>query len=81
MSVEKIPDHLLAPGIALRYSYQADNVRSCVRHIRAVIDGDYVVYWVWSIRRRRVYKVEHRYGFDYAWTQGHIVSHKKDKGN
>jgi hypothetical protein len=64
---------LLAPGVALRLDYGPDNVNNKIRHIRAIVDDDEVVYRVWSYRRQRwAYQVEDRYGLWYEWQHGYL---------
>jgi hypothetical protein len=64
---------LLAPGVALRLDYGPDNVNNKIRHIRAIVDDDEVVYRVWSYRRQRwAYQVEDRCGLWYEWQHGYL---------
>lgn len=48
----------IKPGAVLRLFIRADNRYNGLLHIRAIVDEDQVVYWKWSRRRGRVYKID-----------------------
>ena len=58
----EMPDGLIVPGAKVRYFHE-------LRHIRAIVDDDQVVYRVWRSGRWR-YHIEWMYGFYLAWKDG-----------
>ena len=62
---------MIAPGCVVRQEYDPDNINNQVRHIRAIVDDDQVVYRVWNTRTQRwLYRIESCYGLWYEWQQG-----------
>lgn len=61
----------IKPGAVIRMFLVEGNRYNGLMHIRAIVDGDQVVYWEWSRRRGRQYRVkwiEEFYGWhDLGW--------------
>ncbi|TAA42513.1 hypothetical protein [Pseudoxanthomonas winnipegensis] len=63
----------LAPGQAWRIKFGAGNRNNHTAHIRALVDGDHVVYRQWSkYRQRWIYRVEPIDWFDMLDETGHL---------
>jgi hypothetical protein len=61
----------LQPGRAVRVFWNKANPNNEIRHIRAIIDDEYVAYRTWSKAYRRWnYKMERIYFFWLAWENG-----------
>ncbi len=68
---------MLQPGKKVRVFYYPGNVNNQLRHIRAIVDEEYVVYRVWSRHKRRwVYRIEWLYQFNLAWENGRLSAAK-----
>lgn len=66
-------DEMLQPGQKVKVSYNPGNIHNQVRHIRGIIDDDYVVYRVWSKKRRDwSYHIKHRYDFELKYEDGRL---------
>lgn len=63
-------DEMLQPGQKVKVFYNEGNINNQIRHIRAVVDGEFIVYRVWSRRKGWQYCIEHRYGFEYKYEKG-----------
>ena len=49
---------LVQPGKKVRLFFSPDNINNELRHIRAIVDDEYIVCRVWSRRKRRwIYKI------------------------
>lgn len=69
MEIDTINPDLLAvltPGARLRYKHGAANE---LRHIRAIVDDEYVVYKVWWPPRWE-YEIVSIYSLNLEWEQG-----------
>lgn len=70
----EIDDTLMAalvPGARFRLDRGAGASANELRHIRAVVDGEYVVYKVWwSHHQRWEYKIAWVYDFQLEWQEG-----------
>lgn len=65
---------LMQPGMALRVFYDEGNPSNERRHIRAIVDGEWVVYRVWQRRRRWwMYRCEHVSSLLDMWEAGYIA--------
>ena len=64
---------LLVPGRAVRLDYGIDNRLNCLRHIRAIVDDEQVVYRVWNAKNGWQYFVSDRYSFYWRWTKGYLT--------
>ena len=67
----ELPDGLIEVGTKVRLFYSAGNRNNEIRHIRAVVDGDQIVYRVWR-RGAWKYRIEWAYAFYLAWKDGHL---------
>jgi hypothetical protein len=75
---------LIQPGKIARFSRGEEgiNLQKEVRHIRAIVDEQEVVYRVWSKHKQRwIYSVENLYGFwlDYGYGWLTIEEGKGDR--
>lgn len=84
MSGDKVMDgipvaliDLLQPEKTVRIFYSPTNPNNEVRHIRAVIDTEYIVYRVWFRSKKRwEYRVEHITAFYYPYVDGNLKAHR-----
>jgi hypothetical protein len=80
--MSKSIDEMLVPGNKIRRFYRAGNVNNCTMHIRAIVDGEYIVYRVWSKTKQRWrYGVEWRYAFEMWYENGALTHAGKSKDN
>lgn len=63
---------MIQPGKKVRHLRGPDRSVSRIRHIRAIVDDEWVVYRVWQ-RGHWEYFVEWLYGFELAWQDGRLV--------
>lgn len=69
----KTLDEMLQPDQKVRVFYNEGNINNQLRHIRAIVDDEFVVFRVWSKHKQYwVYKVEHRYNFELKYEGGHL---------
>ncbi len=61
---------LLRPGQTLRIYYGPANINNKRLHVRAIVDGEIVVYRVWSRRHGWIYQVENRGSLHWQWQKG-----------
>jgi hypothetical protein len=69
------PDELMAllqPGRKVRMNYGVGNPNNELRHVRAIVDDDQIVYRVWQYRRW-IYHVRWAYAFLLAWQDGNVT--------
>lgn len=67
-------DALIVPGARLRVRHNPDSPHSELRHIRAIVDEEYVVYRVWWRHHKRwEYKIEWLYGFWIIYRHGGLT--------
>lgn len=64
---------LLMPGKKVRIFYGDGNVNNQIRHIRAIVDEEQVVYRVWTHSRGWYYKVEWVLGFEITLKGGYLT--------
>jgi len=63
----------LQPGVKVKVYYNENNINNQIRHIRAIVDTDWVVYRVWSKRKRMwCYRIDHIYAFELLKEDGHL---------
>lgn len=67
---KKTLDEMLQPGKKVKVFYGEKNINNETRHIRAIIDEEYIVYRVWY--RSWHYRVEHRYDFELKYESGRL---------
>ncbi len=67
----ELPDELIEVGAKVRVFYGAGSPHNELRHIRAVVDNDYIAYRVWKYRRWN-YRIEWAYAFYLAWRDGNL---------
>lgn len=67
----ELPDELIEVGAKVRVFYGKGNPHNELRHIRGVVDDEYIVYRVWK-RFHWSYKMEWAYAFYLAWKDGHL---------
>lgn len=64
---------MIQPGKKVRVFYYPGNRNNQLRHIRAIVDEEYIVYRIWSRRRRGwLYRVEWLYQFYLEWESGRL---------
>ncbi len=67
---------LLRPGKAVRLFYNEGNPNNEIRHIRAVVDDEFIVYRVWTPRRKWMYYITGYYGFLLAYRDGDLRAYR-----
>ena len=71
-----IPDELedmLQPGKSVRVFYNENNPNNKIKHIRAIVDGEYIVFRVWGENKKQwFYCIEWVYGFYLDWKAGSL---------
>ncbi len=66
-------EELIKPGNKVRVFYNNGNINNEIRHIRAIVDNDQVVYRVWNKHKRRwVYYVEWVVKFQILYKYHHL---------
>ena len=66
---------MLQPGKKVRLFFYEGNLNNELRHIRAIVDDEYIVYKVWwSHKQYWHYKVEWIYSFVLFFENGHLKS-------
>ncbi len=64
---------MLKPGEKVRIFYNEGNPNNQIRHIRAIVDKEYITYRVWNKRRQRwIYHTIWIYDFQLAFEGGHL---------
>lgn len=64
---------MIQPGQSVRMNYGEGNLNNEVRHIRAIVDEEFVVYRVWFKHKRRwEYKVEWVGAFQIGYDAGQL---------
>ena len=63
---------MLQPGNVVRIHYGKDNINNELRHIRAVVDGDQIVYRVWK-QQSWHYRMRDAYSFLLAYEKGYLT--------
>ena len=64
---------LIQPGKSVAVYYGADNMNNERRHIRAIVDGKYVVYKTWSKTRQTWrYYIESMWSFHFMYIEGRL---------
>lgn len=62
------------PGDSVRFFYSEGNPNNRLIHIRSIVDGEWIVFRVWSRRKRMWrYQVEHWYYFEVSREYWRIV--------
>lgn len=64
-------DEMLQPGQKIRVFYNKGNINNQIRHIRGIIDDEYIVYRVWQ-KNRYFYRVAHKYEFELRYENGRL---------
>ncbi len=64
-------DSMLSPGQKIRVFYNEGNVNNEIRHIRTIVDDEYIFYRVWK-KFRWKYRAAHRYEFEYMYEEGRL---------
>jgi hypothetical protein len=78
--VSKSLDELLQPGNKVRRSYGKKNPNNCLMHIRAIVDGEWIVYRVWwKSKQYWRYRIEWRYRFELDYEKGALEYAGKSK--
>jgi hypothetical protein len=65
-------DEMLQPGQKIRVFYGEGNINNEIRHIRAIVDDDFIVYRVWSKRKGWMYRISHKYDFELRYEKGRL---------
>ena len=66
---------MLQPGKKVKLFFYEGNLNNELRHIRAIIDGEYIVYKVWWPHKQYWhYKIEWIYSFVLFFENGHLKS-------
>jgi hypothetical protein len=63
-------DEMLQPGQKIKVFYSEGNINNEIRHIRAIVDDDFIVYRVWSKRNRWMYNIASKYNFELKYERG-----------
>jgi hypothetical protein len=63
-------DKMLQPGNKVHVFYNDNNINNQIRHIRAIVDEDQIVYRVWSKKGYWRYFVTGRYEFELKYENG-----------
>jgi hypothetical protein len=64
-------DEMLQPGQKIKVFYSERNPNNQIRHIRAIVDNEFIAYRVWSKRKRLwMYNIQHRYNFELGYERG-----------
>ena len=63
---------LIQPGKTVKIFFNEGNVNNHVAHVRAIVDGKYVVYRVWLKHRRWDYRMDHISWFQALHENGHL---------
>lgn len=61
---------ILQPGKKVRLFYGKDNPNNQIRHIRAIVDKEYIAYRVWSPKKGWMYRIAWIYHFQTAYNSG-----------
>lgn len=69
-------DEMLQPGNKVRVFYNDNNINNQIRHIRAIVDEDQIVYRVWSKKGYWRYFVTSRYEFELKYANGVLTNAK-----
>lgn len=68
---------MLTPGKKVRVFYGENNPNNQIRHIRAIVDEQYVTYRVWNRKRQRwIYHTIWIYDFQLAFEGNHLTGIK-----
>jgi hypothetical protein len=68
---------LVKLGARLYIFYSDGNINNRIVHIRAIVDDEWIVWRIWSRKRRRwLYHVGHISRFEYLYEQGHLSTQK-----
>jgi hypothetical protein len=51
--------------------YHKGNINNEIRHIRAIVDKEYIVYRVWQ-KNHYSYRVAHKYEFELGYENGRL---------
>lgn len=64
---------ILQPGKKVKLFYNEGNLNNEIRHIRAIVDDEYIVYRVWLPRKKTWrYRVDWIYVFHLAFEGGYL---------
>ena len=70
---EKTFNKILQPGKKIKVFYSDGNINNQTRHIRAIVDDEFVVYRTWQKRKREwFYHVKHIYHFELLLENGRL---------
>lgn len=73
---------LLTPGNAVRFHYAPGNPNNEIRHIRAIVDDEYIAYRVWSRKKRRwTYHISWYYDFLLAYQANRLTIVSRSEHN
>jgi hypothetical protein len=64
-------DEMLQPGQRIKVFYHEGNINNEIRHIRAIVDKEYIVYRVWQ-KNHYSYRVAHKYEFELGYENGRL---------
>ncbi len=69
--LKKTLEEMLQPGNKVKVFISKENIHNQLRHIRAIIDNEYIVYKVWfKSKQDWRYFIEHVYKFELEYKQG-----------
>lgn len=72
---------MLQPGKKVKLFYNEGNPNNELRHIRAIVDDEYIVYRVWSRHKQYwIYHVNWIYDFHLAFEGGNLKSAQQANG-
>ena len=67
--------NMLQPGKKVKLVYSEWSPNNELRHVRAIVDDEYIVYKVWSRHKKRWhYRVEWIFDFHLAFKGGNLTS-------
>lgn len=64
-------DKMLQPGQKIKVHYSENNRNNHIRHIRAIVDNEFIAYRVW-VKRNYRYNIKHRYDFELKYKKGYL---------
>ena len=74
--LDDVPEFPLEAGYSYRVFYYEGNINNGRIHVRAIVDGQYVVREWWKGKQRWHYKVESPYFYRLLWADG-VISGKR----
>lgn len=74
------PGWTIGPGDEIRVYFNEGNINNKLLHVRAIVDGEWVVTKTWQKRRKRWhYAVEHAVYFEHFAEHGHMTPGRQSR--